>query len=295
MDKPIFGIYEKALQPQSFAQMFDVARQGGYESFELSLDSTDERQARLDWSRAEIQALREAAWNSGMKILTTCLSGGKRYPLGSSDPELVRRGLEMTKKAIALSGELGIRVIQISGFDVYDQEPRTIDTQRRYVEQLYKCVKMAERACVTLAIEPVEGNLYAVRDTMRVIREINSCWLQLYPDVANINSLGIDPIQELPYGEGHIVAVHMRDSIMNCYDATIPFGTGCLDFDGVFEQLHDMNFTGPLVVEMWNTDAPDALDRIIQARTYMEACIEKVRNRHVGSRESQRLECCAGN
>lgn len=282
-NKPVFGVYEKALRPDSFEAMFETTAACGYNAFELSLDSTDQRLARLNWSAAERQAVREAAANSGVKLLTTCLSGGKRYPLGSSDPEMVRKGLEMTEKAINLCGELGIRVIQLSGFDVYNQEPRTADTQKRYVENLFKCVRMAEKACVTLAIEPVEGNLLAVRDTMQVIHAINSCWLQLYPDVANINSLGIDPIRELPYGAGHIVAVHMRDSIMDCYDATIPFGTGCLDFEGVFQQLMDMQFCGPLVVEMWNTEAPDDRERIIQARTYMEQCIEKVRKQHVGS------------
>ena len=282
-NKPVFGVYEKALRLRSLEKLFDTAASCGYETFELSLDSTDQRMARLDWNAAERQAVRNAASNSGIKLLTTCLSGGKRYPLGSSNLELVHKGLEMTEKAIALCGDLGIRVIQLSGFDVYDQEPRTAETQKRYVENLFQCVQMAEKACVTLAIEPVEGNLLAVRDTMQVIRAINSCWLQLYPDGANINSLGIDPIRELPYGAGHIVAVHMRDSIIDCYDATIPFGTGCLDFEGVFRQLADMKFCGPLVVEMWNTEAPDDRERIIQARTYMEQCIEKVREQHVGS------------
>lgn len=278
MNRPIFGIYEKAMRPRPFAEQFEKARSCGYDSFELSLDSTDERLARLDWGPEQRADFRRAMADTGMRVLTTCLSGNKRFPLGSSDPEVVRRGLEINRKAIDLCGDLGIRVIQVSGFDVVDQEPRTADTRSRYVENLEKCVRMAERACVTLAIEPVEGNLLAVRDTMQVVRAIDSCWLQLYPDVANINSLGIDPIRELPYGAGHIVAVHMRDSIMDCFDATIPFGTGCLDFDGVFRQLHDMDFCGPLVVEMWNTDREDDLERITQACAYMEACIEKVGN-----------------
>ena len=279
--EPLFGIYEKALKPQRFEQMFEDALVCGYKTFELSLDSTDERLDRLNWGRAECAEVWAAAQRTGMKLLTACLSGNKRFPLGSSDPVIASSGLAVVQKAIELCGTLGIRVIQISGFDVFDREPSTEQTRRRFCNNLERCVRMAERACVTLAIEPVEGNLLAVRDTMEVVNSIGSCWLQIYPDVANINSLGIDPIEELPYGKGHIVAVHMRDSVMNNFDATIPFGTGCLNFEGVFQRLDELNFCGPLVVEMWNTQRENYRGYIVQAREYMEQCIRKVRSCYV--------------
>lgn len=281
MDFPPFGIYEKALKPRGFKAMFLDAAKAGYSSFELSLDSTDARLARLDWDRAKIGELRGAAESAGVKIMTACLSGHKRYPLGSSDPDIAKAGMEILEKAVRLSGELGIRVIQIPGFDVYGREDSTYETRRRYVDRLAECAKIAERACVTLAVEPVEGNLLTVRDAMKAVAEIGSCWLQVYPDVANIKSLGIDPIGDLDFGAGHIVAVHMRDSLPGIYDATIPFGTGGLDFEGVFRKLDEIGFHGPLVVEMWNEEREDYMNYITQAREYMENCIGKVRNRSV--------------
>lgn len=278
---PVFGIYEKALNPDSFERMFWDASKAGYQSFEMSIDSTDERLGRLNWGKEETAKVWHAALENDIKILTMCLSGHKRFPLGCSDPEVVRIGMEMMKKAIELSVRLGIRIIQVSGFDVYGQEERTKETQKRYVDNIYRAVKIAERECVTLAIEPVEGNLLAVRDTMEVVKQIDSLFLQIYPDVANMNSLGIDPIEELPYGKGHIAAVHMRDSLPFNYDATIPFGTGFLDFDGVFQKLDEIGFCGPIIVEMWNTDRPEYMEYICQAREYMERHIRKVRGGHV--------------
>ena len=275
-DLPVFGIYEKALKPQPLRDMFRDAAKAGYQSLELSIDCTDERLSRLDWSWREACRVRQEAAEEGMQILTMCLSGHKRFPLGSPDPETVRAGMEVMEKAIRLSLELGIRVIQLSGFDVTDDRERTAETRMRYIDSLHDAVRMAERYCVTLAIEPVEGNLLAVSDTMEVVRMIDSLFLQIYPDVANIKSLGIDPLPELPYGRGHIAAVHMRDSLPGIYDATIPFGTGQLDFDGVFRTLRGMRYCGPLVVEMWNEDRPDYMEYITQARTYMEEHIRKV-------------------
>lgn len=278
---PIFGIYEKALDNAGFEGMFEQTAKCGYGSFELSLDGTPERLGRLDWSNADIKSVRSAAEQSGVRILSACLSANKLYPLGATDPAVAARGMEIIRRTVDISGELGIRVVQVSGFDVYNGEPRTDQTRMRYVDNLCKCVKYAERSCVMLAIEPVEGNLLAVRDTMEVVRRIDSCWLQIYPDPANICSLGIDPIEEIPHGKGHIAAVHMRDSLPGRFDATIPFGTGQLDFEGVFRALDEVDFVGPVIVEMWNPFNGGTSDIITQARVYMERCIDKVRERHV--------------
>ena len=280
-EMPVFGIYEKAVKPQEFEYMFADARKAGYQSFELSIDATDGRLKRLLWGKEEAAEVWRAALRQDMKILTMCLSGHKRFPLGSSDPETADAGMKIMEKALELAGRLGVRVIQLSGFDVYDQEERTGETRKRYMEHIYEASRMAERTCVMLAIEPVEGNLLAVRDTMEVVRAVDSHCLHIYPDVANINSLGIDPIKELPFGKGHIAAVHMRDSLPGVYDATIPFGSGYLDFDGVFRKLDEIGFAGPLVVEMWNAGRPEYMEWIRQAREYMETHIRKVRRTDV--------------
>lgn len=280
-DMPVFGIYEKALKEQSFEQMFQDAKEAGYQSFELSIDATDKRLARLNWGKRETEEVWKASLRQDIRLLTMCLSGHKRFPLGSSDPEVIRTGMEIMRGAIKLAGRLGIRVIQLSGFDVYDQEQRTQETRKRYIDNIYKAARMAEEVCVMLAIEPVEGNLLAVKDTMEVIKKIDSHCLQIYPDMANINSLGIDPIEELPYGKGHIAAVHMRDSLPGIFDATLPFGSGYLDFDGIFKKLHEIGFCGPMIVEMWNTDRPEYKKLICQAREYMETHIRKVREAYV--------------
>ena len=190
-EMPVFGIYEKAVRPQSFEDMFRDARKAGYQSFELSIDASNGRLKRLFWGKKEAAEVWQAALRQDMKILTMCLSGHKRFPLGSSDPEITSAGMKIMEKALELGGRLGIRIIQLSGFDVYDQEERTEETRKRYVDNVFRASRMAERACVMLAIEPVEGNLLAVRDTMEVVRKIDSHCLQIYPDVANINSLGL--------------------------------------------------------------------------------------------------------
>ena len=72
-DLPVFGIYEKALKPQPLRDMFRDAAKAGYQSLELSIDCTDERLSRLDWSWREACRVRQEAAEEGMQILTMCL------------------------------------------------------------------------------------------------------------------------------------------------------------------------------------------------------------------------------
>ena len=127
-EMPVFGIYEKAVRPQSFEDMFRDARKAGYQSFELSIDASNGRLKRLFWGKKEAAEVWQAALRQDMKILTMCLSGHKRFPLGSSDPEITSAGMKIMEKALELGGRLGIRIIQLSGLDGRDQ--KTLRGQR---------------------------------------------------------------------------------------------------------------------------------------------------------------------
>ena len=61
-------------------------------------------------------------YETGMPIRTMCLSGHRKYPLGSSQPEVSGRGMEIMEKALELAEDLGIRIIQLAGYDVYYEE-----------------------------------------------------------------------------------------------------------------------------------------------------------------------------
>ena len=94
------GIYEKALKPQALPAMFADAVRAGYDTFELSLDESDERLARLDWTRAKTRETRRAAEDSGIRLFSACFSGHRKYALGSADPGVTRRAMELMKKGL---------------------------------------------------------------------------------------------------------------------------------------------------------------------------------------------------
>ncbi len=62
-----------------------IAKSAGYDFVEMSVDETDERPARLDWSPAERLEVVRAIQETGIRIPSMCLSGHRRFPFGSHD------------------------------------------------------------------------------------------------------------------------------------------------------------------------------------------------------------------
>lgn len=268
-DKPFIGIYEKALPTNlPWKERFEAAAKAGYDFMEISIDESDERLGRLDWSQKRKSELREAIADTGVSIFSMCLSGHRKFPLGSENDEISKYGMEIMKKAIQFSVDTGIRVVQLAGYDVF-YEKSNERTQNRFYENLQKSVEWAGRAGVTLALEPVDTDfMNSVTKAMDYIRRINSPWLQLYPDIGNLVAANQDAVFELLRGEDHLIALHVKDAILNVI-RRIPFGKGLVPFSEIFRVLAKMNFKGPMLIEMWTDDADDAVEIISDAREWV--------------------------
>ena len=62
-----------------------------------------------------------------------CLSGHRKYPLGSHSAATRRQALDLLKRAMEFSVDIGIRVVQVSGYDVF-YEPSDELTAGFYLE-----------------------------------------------------------------------------------------------------------------------------------------------------------------
>ena len=117
------GIYEKAL-PNDFTwlEKMQAAKQAGFDYIEISIDESDERLARLDWSDEQIEEIRSYMKETGIIIPSMCLSGHRRFPFGSKNKEIRDKAFEIMEKGIILAQKLGVRVIQLATYDVYYEE-----------------------------------------------------------------------------------------------------------------------------------------------------------------------------
>jgi L-ribulose-5-phosphate 3-epimerase len=245
------GLYEKALPPEwSWEERLAGTARAGYDFAEISIDESDERLGRLDWPASERAALRAAIAASGVPVLTMCLSGHRRYPLGSHSAETRRRAIEMLAKALELALDIGIQIVQVSGYDVF-YEPSDDLTAGYYMESLQQGAALAGQAGVMLGLENVDVPIAeSIGRLMSFVDAINSPWFQLYPDMGNLAAAGYDPPAEFPLACGHLVAVHVKDAAPRVIRG-IPFGTGIVPHSATFRSLAAAGFWGLLTVEMW--------------------------------------------
>jgi hexulose-6-phosphate isomerase len=274
MKNPI-GIYEKALpKHMGWAERFDAARAAGYDFLEISVDETEERMARLDWTAKERLAFVRASLEAGLPVPTMCLSGHRKIPFGSADPAVRARAWEFMEKAIRFAGDTGIRVIQLAGYDVY-YEPSTHESRERYYAGMERAVDEAARHQVMLALEIMDTPfMNSITRYLALKERLPSPWLLVYPDLGNLTAWGNDVERELKLGIEHIVGIHVKETRPVGPDSPgafrdVPFGEGTVDFVHCFKVLHDLSYAGPFMIEMWTEKAADPLKEIALARQWV--------------------------
>jgi len=269
------GLYEKALPTDwSWEKRLSCASEAGYDYIDISIDESDMRLARLDWTASERANLRRAITDTGIPILTMCLSGHRKFPLGSQSPEVRQQGLDIFRMAIDFATDIGIRIIQVMGYDVF-YEPSTAETKARFSEGMAQGVRWAGHAGVMLGLENVDNPLFeSVEQGMELVRELNSPWFQLYLDMANLAGAGYHPPDQLLKAEGHLVAIHVKDALPGVIRG-VPFEEGVVPFIETFQALERIGFSGPLGVEMWaDMDAGgDPVGSAVAARQLVDRLI----------------------
>lgn len=257
--KYTLGLYEKAMPSElSWKEKLLTAKEAGYDFVEISIDETDAKLSRLEMTAKERADLNRLMLETGVPIRTMCLSGHRKYPLGSSDPEICARGMEIMEQAIRLAEELGVRIIQLAGYDVY-YEPSTFETKKRFLENLKKATEMAARAGVVLGFETMENEfMNTVEKAMKYVTLVGSPYLNVYPDIGNITNAAKtyenDVLEDLELGKGHLVAMHMKETVPGKF-REIPFGTGHVDFTAAADKAWALGVR-KYVTEFWYTGNP---------------------------------------
>lgn len=254
------GLYEKAMPGTlSWKEKMLAAKKAGYDFIEISIDETDEKLNRLDMSRDKRIELLSLMFETGIPIRTMCLSGHRKYPLGSSDDATRARGMEIMEKAICLAEDLGVRIIQLAGYDVYYEEGS--ETTRAYfLENLRKATEMASAKGILMGFETMETEfMNTVEKAMNYVKKVNSVYLNVYPDLGNITnaavSYGKNVLDDLETGRGHLAAMHLKETVPGKF-REIPYGTGHVDFESGIRKAWELGVRR-YVTEFWYTGNPE--------------------------------------
>jgi len=271
------GLYEKSMpHSMTLREKLVKTKDHGFDFLEVSIDETDEKLARLNWSTQQRKEVKNVILDIGIPVSNMCLSGHRKYPLGSHDESTRRRSLEIMEHALGLACDWDIKIIQLAGYDVY-YEQSDEQTEALFSENLIKCVEMASKAGVILAFETMETPFMdTVEKAMRYVSDIKSPFLQLYPDLGNLTNAAMLYKHCIPddmeAGRGHIVALHLKETLPGKY-RDVPYGEGHTDFEEGIRTAWRMEvrqFTG----EFWDTG--DFETQVPRANTFLRSFLDKI-------------------
>ena len=273
------GLYEKSMPDTlSWKEKFLAAKEAGYDFVEISIDASEAKIARVNMSKEERLDLVKSMYETGMPLHTMNMSCLTKYSLGNDKPEYVARGMEILEKAIQLAGDLGVRIVMIPGYDVF-YEPSDYETKARYMKNLKRAVKWAEKAGVVLAFETMENEfMNTVEKAMKYVTLVNSPYLKLYPDSGNLTNASVnyksDVIEDFELGRGHVVALHLKETKPGIF-REVPYGEGHVDFEGMIKVAWEMGvrkFTG----EFWYTGNPEWKQELKDNKEFLCKYLDKM-------------------
>ena len=284
-NKPyLLGMYEKAVPADlTFEEKLRACKEGGFDWMEISIDETDEKISRLYWSDKEKNALVETMKEVKQPIYTMCFSAQRKYSLGSLPKEKHDKAMEIMELAIDFASDIGIRIIQLAGYDCYYEEANE-ETKEEFKKNLKIATRMAARKGVLLGFETMMDRDFidTVEKDMEYVNYCESPYLGVYPDIGNLagarNDFGYTKTvnEDLLTGKGHILACHLKETKSKT-DRSVPWGTGLTDYESNLKVLKDLGvrmFNG----EFW-CDYPDRWEENLKdSSTFLREKLDKVFN-----------------
>ena len=159
---------------------------------------------------------------------------------------------------------------------MFIMKKKTRLSRKLFIEGLEESVKIASEYGIILSIEIMDDPfMNSITKFLEIKRQIDSPYLQVYPDLGNLSAWQEnDPERELEKGINWISSIHLKDTYPVTTESSgqfrdVPFGAGCVDFEGLLKKLKQMNYNGSFLIEMWSEKNPDFKKEIAAAKSYL--------------------------
>lgn len=200
---------------------------------------------------------------TGAEALRPLLDGFRVLAVTADHPDLARapeeggdEAMEYTVGAVRCAEALGARVV---GTSLGSTEIDAWDTTfGRAVSALRMVLQRTRHSGVRLAVEIHVGDvLDSLRKARRLLQEIEDPRLGLTLDTGLLHYLRIQWTEALEAAGERLYHVHLRDATRN--DTLRAIGHGEVSFPAAFRALRERGYTGPLSIELYDTQAKHGL------------------------------------
>jgi L-ribulose-5-phosphate 3-epimerase len=224
----------------SYADRMKMARDVGFQVVQVSTES-DPRTA---------EQIKKAAEQAGIRIDSVMNMGHWKYPLSSSDPATVERGLAGMRVSLENAHLWGAEAVLLVPAVVNPETPY-LDAWKRSQTHIRTLIPIAEKLKVQIAIEEVWNKfLLSPLEMAKYLDEFQSPWVKSWFDVGNVMLYGF-PQDWIHTLNQRIVKVHLKD-FKRKEDgySWVNLGDGDVDWRAVRNAFSDTGYAGSAIVEM---------------------------------------------
>lgn len=254
---------------------FRLARETGFEAVEVTLDETGE--LSLDSTPGDCARIVEAADQAGIALAGLASGLGWRFPLTSTNPDTVRKGIAATTKSLQVARWLHVDALLLVPGGVaapfianFAGAPYDVAYENA-LAALRELAPVAAQNNVSLGVENVWNQFLLSPLEMRdFLDAVGSPFVKSYFDVGNVALFGFPEQWITILGGERIKRVHFKDFKRSV--ATLagfcPLGEGDVDWPAVMAALRNAGYNGFVSAEFFNceVDLPaisTAMDRIL--------------------------------
>ncbi len=239
------GYRAQAYQNMQFGEALADLKSRGYGGIEFCLDASPVRSD--DFDEAAARKFARMVSDAGLEVYSVSHHGN----FVSDD-----RFFAELKRLIPLAPVMGTRIFVISSGPA---EPKNRRRQRGVLlKRLTELAKVAEKAGVTLALEPEPGlAVESTRELIQLIRRIESPALRINLDIGHAFLTDGEVVKSIRQAARLIAHAHIDDVSGGLHKHLIP-GTGEIDLPAVMAAFLEIGFEGPFVVDLFNLDPTEA-------------------------------------
>jgi sugar phosphate isomerase/epimerase len=226
-------------QPQPANWGLDVALRGikeaGYDTVGLLSREPDEPVIGPEATDSYLAGLRSKIVDAGLKATMGALRTQEQAPLAETIADC--------RLQIDHARALGLEWLLTFGVN-------NPEHYGAYYQTMADAADYAQERRIKLVMKPHGGASGAAEEILRCLEKINRPNFTIWYDAGNIlYYTGKDPVEELKPIVRHVTGFCAKDCPAPKGDVMIQFGTGKVDFRGVFDELKKAGFQGPVFVE----------------------------------------------
>ena len=257
------GCFNRPWTTWSFEETLKQIKAAGYQTTGLLTRTKEEPFIGADATPEYLAKLKQRLAASGLTANMGALRSRHDIPVADSIKEV--------RQQIDNAAGLGLPFLLTFGVDKPEE-------YQHYYKVMSDAAAVAQERRIKLVMKPHGGGSGASQEIVAAMKSVNHPNFKIWYDAGNIiYYTGKDPLDELKPIAQHVTGFCAKDCAAPKSDVMIQFGTGKVDFAGVFATLKAAGFDGPIMVECCKIGAtPEETAANARAnRTFLEAVLAR--------------------